>query len=101
MRKFFVFFLALSLTSALAIPSYSQEIRDIETTVSLYPDGSAQVVQKWDVTVVDGTEWYIPISNLGKSYIHDFRVFENGVEYANDGRNWNSDRSLSAKSVYC
>ncbi|MBR3029904.1 MAG: DUF2207 domain-containing protein [Bacteroidales bacterium] len=101
MRQIFAFFLALSLTSALAFPSYSQEIRDIETTVSLYPDGSAQVVQKWDVTVVDGTEWYIPISNPGKSYIHDFRVFENGIEYANDGRNWNSNRSLSAKTRRC
>ena len=101
MRKATALFLALSLTCALALPSYAQEIRDIETVVSLFSDGSARVVQKWDVNVVEGTEWYIPIDNLGKSYIHDFRVFENGVEYENDGRKWNSNRSLAAKTRRC
>lgn len=101
MRKVFAFFLALSLTSALALPVHSQEIRDIETSVTLSADGSARVVQVWDVTVVDGTEWYIPIDNLGECYIHDFQVSENGVEYANDGRKWNSNRSLAAKTRRC
>lgn len=81
--------------------SRAQEIRDIETVVSLYKDGSALVVQKWDITVVKGTERYIPIDNLGKSYIHDFRVFENGEEYASDGRSWNSDRSAQEKAGRC
>ena len=101
MRKVLAFFLALSATCAISLSLQAQEIRDIETTVSLFADGHAQVLQKWDVTVVDGTEWYIPIDNLGKSYIHDFRVFENGVEYENDGRRWNSNRSLSAKTGRC
>ncbi|MBR0533332.1 MAG: DUF2207 domain-containing protein [Bacteroidales bacterium] len=101
MRKVFAFFLALSLTSALALPVHSQEIRDIETSVTLSADGSARVVQVWDVTVVDGTEWYIPIDNLGECYIHDFQVSENGIEYENDGRRWNSNRSLAAKTHRC
>lgn len=79
----------------------AQEIRDIDTEVYLFADGSAIVKQVWDQTVVEGTERYIPIDNPGKSYIHDFRVFENGVEYANDGRNWNSDRSRAAKTNRC
>ena len=101
MRKSAAFLLALFLTSVLALPSYSQEIRDIETVVRLSADGSASVVQKWDVTVDDGTEWYIPVDNPGKSYIHDFKVFENGREYANDGRDWDSDRSLEEKTFRC
>ena len=101
MRKYLAFFLALSLTCATAIPSHAQAIRDIETRVTLSADGSARVVQIWDVTVVDGTEWYIPIDNLGECYIHDFQVSENGVEYANDGRKWNSNRSLAAKTRRC
>lgn len=79
----------------------AQEIRDISTEVSLYKDGSAKVVQTWDVTVVKGTERYIPIDNLGKSYIHDFSVTENGRKYESDGRKWKSDRSASAKAYRC
>jgi hypothetical protein len=60
---------------AAAVFSRAQEIRDIETTVNLFRNGNAQVVQKWDVTVVSGTEYYIPIDNPGKSYIHDLMVF--------------------------
>ncbi|MBR5735711.1 MAG: DUF2207 domain-containing protein [Bacteroidales bacterium] len=101
MLKKLAFILALSLTCAMAIPSHAQEIRDIETTVNLFANGNAQVIQKWDVTVVSGTEWYIPIDNPGKSYIHDFHVFENGKEYENDGRKWNSNRSLAEKTRRC
>ncbi len=81
--------------------SHAQEIRDISTTVNLFRTGNAQVIQKWDVTVTSGTEWYIPIDNPGKSYIHDLHVFENGKEYANDGRKWNPDRSLEEKTRRC
>lgn len=86
---------------AAAVFSYAQEIRDIETTVNLFRNGNAQVIQKWDVNVVSGTEYYIPIDNPGKSYIHDFKVFENGREYANDGRDWDSDRSREEKTGRC
>lgn len=86
---------------ATAVFSFAQEIRDIQTTVNLFRNGNAQIIQKWDMTVVEGTEWYIPIDNPGKSYIHDLKVFENGQEYANDGRKWNSDRSLEAKTRRC
>ena len=86
---------------AAAVFSRAQEIRDIETTVNLFRNGNAQVVQKWDVTVVSGTEYYIPIDNPGKSYIHDLMVFENGREYANDGRAWDSDRSREEKAGRC
>ena len=101
MRRHIVFLAALFLTCATVIPSHAQEIRDIETTVNLFANGNAQVIQKWDVTVVSGTEWYIPIDNLGQSYIHDFHVFENGKEYENDGRHWDSDRSLAEKTRRC
>lgn len=91
---------AAALLAAAAF-SRAQEIRDIETTVNLFRNGNAQVVQKWDVTVVSGTEYYIPIDNPGKSYIHDLMVFENGREYANDGRAWDSDRSREEKAGRC
>jgi hypothetical protein len=60
---------------------HAQTIRDLDIQVELYPDGSGRVTQVWDVTVVDGTEWYIPIDNLGKMSVSDFSVSENGQEF--------------------
>ncbi|MBQ9892319.1 MAG: DUF2207 domain-containing protein [Bacteroidales bacterium] len=80
------------------IPLNAQEIRDVDVTVRLQKDGSAHVTQVWDATVVAGTEWYIPVNNLGKMEIVDFSVSENGELYASDGRHWDSDRSRSAKA---
>ena len=79
----------------------AQAIYDIETAVYLYPDGSAEVYQRWDVDVQSGTEYYIPIDNPGKSYIHDFSVFEDDAEYESDGREWDSSRSRAEKTGRC
>lgn len=79
----------------------SPEIRDIETEVKLDADGDAVVIQKWDVTVTEGTEWYIPVSNPGKSRIVEFCVIEDGEEFVNEGYGWNSTRSLEEKAGRC
>lgn len=79
----------------------AQEVRNVSTEVTVNRDGSADVEQVWDVTVVDGTEWFIPVSNLGKMEISGFRVFENGTEFTNEGRRWDVDRSLERKAGKC
>ena len=79
----------------------AQEIRDVEVSVLLHSDGSADITQVWDATVVKGTEWYIPIGNLGKGEVLDLRVFENGREYENEGRRWDTSRSLEEKAGRC
>ena len=101
MRRFISILAATLLLWGVAAVSDAQEIRDIQTYVTLFENGNANVVQRWDVTVVDGTEYYIPIDNPGKSYIHDLRVMEDGEYYADDGRKWNSDRSREAKTRRC
>ncbi len=85
-----------------ALPFFSpaQEIRRINTEVSLYKDGSAQVRQHWDVTVVDGTEWYIPVSNLGEMKISDFTVSEGDVEFENVGA-WDVSGTMEEKAGKC
>ena len=93
--------LAAAAVLATAAFSFAQEIRDIQTEVYLFRDGSAMVAQRWDVTVTEGTEWYIPIDNPGKSYIRDLNVYENGQKYVSEGREWNSNRSLEAKTGRC
>ncbi|MBQ6762997.1 MAG: DUF2207 domain-containing protein [Bacteroidales bacterium] len=80
---------------------HAQSIRDVDVRVELNPDGSGRVTQVWDVSVVDGTEWYIPIDNLGKMSVSDFSVSENGEEYINEGRGWDVHRSIGEKAGRC
>ena len=77
------------------------DIRSIDTEVWLHKNGNAVVHQRWDVTITGGTEWYIPIENLGDRYIRDLSVFENDRKYESDGRAWDSDRSLAQKMYRC
>ena len=94
-----IFFLLAALAFPLALPA--QQIRDVDITVDLRADGSARITQVWDATVVRGTEWYIPIENLGPMTVTDLTVSENGREYISEGRRWNVDRSLEEKAGRC
>ena len=80
---------------------HAQSIRDIDIRAELAQDGSARITQVWDASVVDGTEMYISISNLGKMTVQDLSVSENGLTYYNEGRRWDVDRSLSEKAGHC
>lgn len=79
----------------------AQRIRDIDIVVDLQPDGSAVVTQHWDVRVVSGTEWYIPIGNLGPMSVSDLSVSENGIPFESVGGDWNVDWSRKRKTGKC
>ena len=94
--------LLLTVFACLSIsPLPAQEIRSVETVCKIYPDGSAGILQSWDVTVTSGTEWYIPIGNLNGMEISDFHVYEGEEEreYLDEGRSWDSGRDLSQKAL--
>ena len=95
--------LLLTVLAALAgtLGVHAQSIRDLDIRAVLQPDGSARITQVWDVSVVDGTEWYIPIDNLGKMSITDLSVSENGQPFVSEGRRWDVDRSLEQKAGRC
>ena len=80
---------------------YAQTLRDIDIRAVLREDGSARITQVWDATVVNGTEMYLPITNLGKMTVDGFSVSENGLVYYNEGRRWNVDRTLEQKAGRC
>ena len=40
------------------------QIRSIDIEVTLHRDGSASFTEDWDVTVTEGTEWYLVRRNL-------------------------------------
>jgi uncharacterized membrane protein YgcG len=95
--------LLLTVLAALAgtCAVYAQSLRSIDIRAVLNPDGSARITQVYDATVVDGTEMYIPITNLGEMTVGDLTVRENGLAYHNEGRRWDTDRSLSEKAGRC
>ena len=92
--------LLLSVLAVLAgtLAVHAQSIRDLDIRVELAKDGSARITQVWDVTVVEGTEWYVPVQNLGKMTIKDLTVSENGQTFIDEGRRWDVDRSLAEKA---
>lgn len=93
--------IAAALFGAVAMSAYSPEIRDIDISLTLHKDGSASVVERWDVCAADGTEWYLVRKNLGDIDIKDFSVCdETGRKYLNEG-DWNVDRSISEKAGRC
>ena len=89
------------LAVVLCIGAAAQEIRDVDVRVELEKDGSAWITQTWDVTVVSGTEWYIPIDNLKNMYIDQLSVWENGKEFQSVGDDWDVDWSRDRKAGKC
>ena len=79
----------------------AQEIRDIGIEVYVFKDGSARVAQFWEAVVTDGTEMYLPISNLDRMSISNFDVVEYGNYYENEGFNWDVNRTLEEKRNRC
>jgi len=64
--------------------------------VTLNHDGSADIKEKRKAHLTTGTENFIPIGNLGKSKIKNFKVRENGIPYT-FVENWDVDGSRRSK----
>ncbi len=81
--------------------AFAQSVNDLDITVRIQPDGSARIVQVWDVDIVDGTEWYVPVTGLGEMMVKDFSVSENGQAFFYEGRGWDSGRTAKEKEGRC
>lgn len=101
MKRGLVFFLAALLSVWSPSEAFARRIEDVTVDVRLCRDGSAEITQVWKVEVDSGTEWYLPVGNLGEMEVRDLRVFEEGREYVNEGTDWDVDRSLEEKRGRC
>lgn len=72
----------------------------LDIDVRLHPDGSADIVEMWDMTVHEGTEMYLVRQNLGDIAISDFQVSDENGKYYYVGK-WDVDKSLSQKAGRC
>ncbi len=100
MRRFVCSVIA-ALAFAGAAFAVDWDIRDINVNVRLYRDGSAIVSEIWNISAQEGTEVYVPRTNLGDITISDFSVSdETGTIYTFEER-WDVDRSLARKAGRC
>ena len=101
MKRLLILIFAAVLCVSAAAESIRQ-IRDVDIRVELYPDGSAWITQTWDAEAGgSGTEFFIPVSNLGPMTIGQLQVSENGVPFESLEDNWNIDRDRSYKTGKC
>ena len=101
MKRLLAFFIAAVLCTS-AAADVIRTIRDVDIRVELNADGSAWITQVWDAEATsDGTEFYIPVSNLGPMTIGQLSVSENGQAFESLGDKWNVDKSRSYKTGKC
>lgn len=75
--------------------------QDVDISVVLNDDGSAEICERWDLELSEGTEFYLVRENLGNIVISDLSVRdETGLVYVNEG-SWNVNRTLSEKAGRC
>ena len=98
MRRLITSLTILFLTLSAA---FAQQVRNIDETVLIRPDGSAEITQVWDVNVISGTEFYLPFDHLGPMDISDLRVSEGELTFVAEGDGWDTDRSRDQKRGRC
>ena len=92
-------FLALA---AFAQPAAAQnKVHDVDITVTLATDGSAQVREVWDMTLSRGTEVYLGRENLGDIKILDLTVSDETGETYKTEHGWDTERSFEKKRGRC
>ena len=101
MKRLLTFVFAAVLCLSAAAESI-RTIRDVDIRVELNRDGSAWITQTWDAEAGgDGTEFYIPVGNLGPMTVGQLQVSENGVPYESLDRRWDVDRDRNYKTGKC
>lgn len=95
-------FILLLLTLSGTAFAEDTAIRSLDITVSLNQDGSADILQVWNVdNINDGTEYYYAVENVENVTVSDLTVRDDsGGEYTTlDG--WDPDASFDDKSYKC
>lgn len=103
MNRFSTNIAAALLTVFVCLPdsAFTPSIRDVDITLTLLPDGTASIQERWDVCAADGTEWYLVRGNLGDIEIGNLAVSdESGRAYVDEG-SWDTQRGIAEKAGRC
>lgn len=91
---------AASVLISFAASAITPSVRDVDIKVRLTDDGTARITERWDVTVSEGTEWYLVRDNLDDITIYGLEVSENGRNFIDEGE-WKVSRTLEEKAAKC
>lgn len=91
--------LIILIISNFTIVFSKNNVSDINMVVSINDDGSANITQEWVGKFDEGTENYIPLSNMDYN-ISNFSVSLNGKKFESLPY-WNIDANFSEKSYKC
>ena len=96
MNKKILLFLMMMLFMPFSV--LADTIYSVSMNVNILEDGTANIVEKWDVKADSGSEWYKTMYELNNSELTNYKVFVDGekLEY----KEWDVDESLSEKSGY-
>lgn len=101
LTKFFVFACTFLFVFTFSFrENHADSFYDNKIKVNLKKDGSADIENVMDYKQTKGSEYYIPIDNLSKSNIINYRVSEivDGKEFLySEVENWNVKASLNEK----
>ena len=75
----------------------ANSIDKIDMDIYLDSNGTAHIAEIWSANLNQGTEGYKPYYNIGNAKITNFKVSENGKEYAYQD-NWNTRASFNNKA---
>ena len=100
-KKISVIFFAAVISLALTVSALAaNRVNNIAVDVTLYPDGSAHVVQIWEGSFNEGTECYFPVTNLGGMTLSGLTVSDETGSYQTLPQ-WDVKASFNNKAKKC
>ena len=97
MKKKIIIFLLLLLCPMLVVRA--DTINKVDMKINILEDGTANIVEVWNVRASGGSEWYKQMYNLGNMELSNFKVLMDGKELTYK-RYWNVNDSMSEKAGY-
>lgn len=86
----------LTFIFSLSITAQAEDIYSIHTDVLLDESGTAHIKQTWKTNATDGTEYFIPMTNMGPMELYDYKVSSDGNEFQQV--EWDVDKGFEEKA---
>lgn len=96
MKKIKLLFLMILLMIPLSVKA--DHMYNVNMKIDILEDGTAKIVETWNVLADSGSEWYKTMYELNNSNLTDYKVLMDGNELTY--KNWNVDDTISQKSGY-
>ena len=76
----------------------ADHLYNVKMEINIDKNGTANIIETWDVEADKGTEWYKQYMNLGKMEVLDFSVSMDGEPLKN--KTWNVDETREEKAGF-